>query len=110
MNEDGHLDIVAGGKDTDAKVAWFEAPETNKRDLSLWGYHEMSNATWIMSMISQDMDGDGDTDIVLTDRRPNGELIGVRWLENPAPGCDQTGPWPNHFISEGGAIAPSLCL
>ena len=24
VNEDNHLDIVAGGKNADAKVAWFE--------------------------------------------------------------------------------------
>ena len=110
VNEDGHLDLVAGGKSSDAKVAWFEAPAANKRDLSAWRFHEMSNAGWIMSVIPQDMDGDGDTDIVVSDRRPNGGLMGARWLENPAPGGNQTGPWPNHFISDVGDHTDFMAL
>ena len=107
---DGHLDIVAGGKSPDAKVAWFEAPATDKRVLSQWGYHEMSNAGWIMSLIPHDMDGDGDPDIVVSDRRSEGGLMGARWLENPAPGGDPTGPWPNHFIGDVGDHTDFMAL
>ena len=107
---DRHLDIVAGGKSPDAKVAWFEAPATDKRVLSQWGYHEMSNAGWIMSLIPHDMDGDGDPDIVVSDRRSEGGLMGARWLENPAPGGDPTGPWPNHFIGDVGDHTDFMAL
>jgi len=31
----------------------------------------MTAAGWIMSLIAQDMDGDDDLDILLSDRRPN---------------------------------------
>jgi hypothetical protein len=102
VNEDGHLDLVVGGKNVDAKVAWLEAPADGKRDLARWKFHEMSNAGWIMSLIIQDMDGDGDQDILLSDRRPHGGGMGVRWLENPGSENDQTHRWESHFVSEEG--------
>ena len=97
VNQDGNLDIVSGGK-VDAKVGWFEAPEINKRDLSKWQYHEMGNVGWTMSLIESDMDGDGDSDIVLTDRHTDFGLQGARWLENPGSDGDQNSLWTNHFI------------
>ena len=102
VNEDGHLDLVVGGKSDDAKVAWLEAPPSNKRNFSRWKFHEMSNAGWIMSVINQDMDGDGDDDILLSDRRPNSIGMGVRWLENRGASVDQTLPWNSHFVSDVG--------
>ena len=44
VNEDGHLDIIAAGKGGEAKIAWFEAPPTKKRDLWLWRFHAIG--TW----------------------------------------------------------------
>ncbi len=37
-----------------------------------------------MSILFRDMDGDGDSDVVITDRQ--GTLRGARWLENPGDG------------------------
>jgi hypothetical protein len=42
------------------------------------------------------MDQDGDTDIVISDRR--GALRGCRWLENPGIGSRQDQPWKSHMI------------
>ena len=47
------------------------------------------------------MDGDGDVDVVVSDRF--GTLRGCRWLENPGPETTHTGPgqkqpWQNHFM------------
>ncbi len=42
------------------------------------------------------MDGDGDRDILTSDRK--GPMRGCRWLENPGPGDPQKNPWTNHFI------------
>lgn len=103
VNRDGHLDIVAAGKDTDAVIGWLEAPTTNKRDLSTWRLHEMGGIGWAMSLIAHDMDSDGDSDIVVTDRRTGAGLQGARWLENPGANSPrQRGPWPNHFIGSAG--------
>ena len=49
-----------------------------------------------MSLRVVDMDGDGDPDVLASDRR--GPMRGCRWLENPGPGPAQTEPWPNHLI------------
>jgi hypothetical protein len=49
-----------------------------------------------MSLRAADVDGDGDMDILLSDRR--GTQRGCRWLENPGSAGVFTGPWRNHLI------------
>ncbi len=88
-------DIVAGGKNQRAALGWFEAP-ANARDLAAWKWHELRPVGWLMSLISADMDSDGDQDIVFSDRR--GKASGAYWLENPGSGQNQTGAWREHPI------------
>ena len=91
------IDIIAGGKNN-AQIGWFESP-ANPRFLDGLKYHSISNAGWIMSIIGSDMDGDGDLDVVVSDRRNDvHRLQGCRWLENPGPGTAQYQQWKNHFI------------
>jgi len=55
------------------------------------------DAGWIMSLIAEDMDGDGDLDIVASDRK--GSSRGCLWIENPGP--DQVnGSWSIHRIGQ----------
>jgi hypothetical protein len=94
---DGRLgpDLIAGAKGEGAVIGWFEAP-VDPRDLDGWKWHAVSPAGWIMSLEPIDMDGDGDEDILVTDRK--GPLRGCRWLENPGPGEAQKQPWANHWV------------
>lgn len=98
MQIDGEngVDLVAGSKNENAKIGWFQAPK-NPRNLSKWKWYPVSSATWVMSIISRDMDGDSDLDIVVSDRN-KGETNGVRWLENPGKKRKQKKFWKNHFI------------
>ena len=90
------IDLVVGAKNKDAKIGWFQAPK-NARKISDWKWFSISPATWIMSIISKDMDDDGDMDIVVSDRK-QGATQGVRWLENPGKIGKQKKEWVNHFI------------
>jgi len=98
MQVDGRrgIDLVAAGKGADCRIGWFEAPE-NPRKLDRWRWHPISPAGWIMSLRTVDIDGDGDLDVLTSDRKGD-QLRGCRWLENPGPGPAQAGPWKNHFI------------
>lgn len=89
------VDLIVGAKNSKLGVAWLEAPE-NPRDLAAWKLHPLSDAGWIMSLLARDMDGDGDRDVLLSDRR--GKQRGVRWLENPGPGKAQVRPWTSHAV------------
>ncbi|XOV95030.1 MAG: FG-GAP repeat domain-containing protein [Bacteroidota bacterium] len=93
------VDLVAGSKGHDAKIGWFESPK-NPEKLEDWVWHPMSDATWIMSIFPKDMDGDGDLDIVTSDRK-KGATNGIRWLENPGKKGVKK-PWNNHFIGAQG--------
>jgi uncharacterized membrane protein YozB (DUF420 family) len=75
------VDIVAAGKLDGAAIGWFESP-ARPRDLGAWKWHSLRKTGWVMSIIIKDMDGDGDADILFSDRR--GERSGVYWLENPS--------------------------
>jgi hypothetical protein len=89
------VDLVAGSKGPSAEVGWFEAP-ANPRELSGWQWHPIYKAGWIMTILARDMDGDGDLDLIITDRK--GQSRGCHWLENPGPGPKQKQAWPVHSI------------
>jgi hypothetical protein len=91
---DGKLgpDLIAGAKNEGAQLGWFEAPP-NRRDLSGWKFHPIYEAGWIMSIEPHDMDGDGDTDVLISERR--GPNPGTLWLENR-----QAADWPVHRIGK----------
>lgn len=97
MQVDGKLgvDLVAGSKGPNAQIGWFEVPQ-DARNLQDYRWHTISPAGWIMSLRSVDMDGDGDLDILTSDRK--GPMRGCRWLENPGAGEAQKREWPNHFM------------
>jgi hypothetical protein len=93
------IDLVAGGKDQNAAIGWFEAPAEARR-LGDWQWHPLRPCGWLMSLVARDMDGDGDLDIAFTDRK--GGHTGAAWLENPGVGPAQIEPWREHAIGGAG--------
>ncbi len=91
------IDLVAAGKGASAQLGWFQSPGLSP-DLDGWKWYTMSPVGWIMSIMAQDMDGDGDQDVIITDRR--GPFRGCRWLENPYPDLNQQ-EWVSHMIGAG---------
>jgi hypothetical protein len=98
MDVDGRngIDLVVGGKRGEAIVGWLESPD-DPRDLDAWVLHEISGAGWIMSIDVLDMNGDGWSDLLVSDRASS-PVNGVRWLEHPGAAGDVTAPWTNHLI------------
>jgi len=90
------VDLVMGSKNENGAVGWFESPE-DPRDLAAWKWHALHPAGWIMSIVPRDMDGDGDDDILISDRR--GEGRGCFWLERPE---EASTDWARHFIGGAG--------
>lgn len=88
IDDQNGIDLVFGGKDlkanllkggsTTPKLGWFESPP-NPRDMEAWKWHPLGPATWIMSLIAVDMDGDGNQDVLVTDRWREGCF----WLRHP---------------------------
>jgi hypothetical protein len=98
MNLDGEhgLDLMLASKGENATVGWLRAP-ARPNDFSAWIFHPLRKAGWIMSLIPHDADGDGDLDVVFTDRK--GEHTGAFWLENPGAGANRDhAPWLEHAI------------
>jgi hypothetical protein len=90
MDGKGGVDLVVAAKGSGG-IGWLEAP-LNPRDLKAWKYHKLAQASWIMSVRKTDMDGDGDLDVLASDRK--GRNSRVFWLENP----QGAGEWKEHVI------------
>jgi hypothetical protein len=93
------VDLVIGGKGKGAEIGWLEAPP-KPRDLAAWRWHPLYQAGWTMSLVAADVDHDGDTDILASDRR--GKNRGCLWLENPGPKQSPTSDWTAHRIGPTG--------
>ena len=86
-------DLIIGGKNKGASIGWLQAAVDNPLDPQAWHYHPLVDAAWIMSIFAIDHDGDGDLDIVYTDRRKPHR--GVWLLEHPGNPHDV---WPLHRL------------
>lgn len=103
MEVDGQhgTDLIVGSKDPNGMVAWLQSP-ASPRNPDDWRLHKLQTAGWIMSLEPADMDGDGDTDVVVSDRK--GDRRGVYWLENPGPDANRNGaPWTRHSLGAANA-------
>lgn len=83
--------IVSAGKNAGAALGLWELPP-DPRNVSKWRWTPLRPVGWIMSILPRDMDGDGDTDILFSDRK--GPRSGVYWLEAPS--------WKEHAIGAQG--------
>ncbi len=89
VNGDGRDDLVLGSKNDGATVGWLEQPAESPRDLSRWRHHVLYEAGWIMSIRTDDLDGDGDPDLIFSDRK--GASTGVWWMRNEGRAMDAAG-------------------
>lgn len=74
------VDLIAGSKHPDGVIGWLRSPESPRR-MDDWTWYPWFDATWIMSLEAIDMDGDGDLDLLASDRKT--DRSGCLWLENP---------------------------
>ena len=86
------IDLIIGSKGAGAKIGWLKSP-ANPRNVGEWKYHPLCDAGWIMSLVAADIDGDGDQDILASDRKGKNE--GCLWLERPN---DVIADWSVHRI------------
>ena len=87
-------DLVAAGKNEDASIGWFQAP-ADPRNAGEWQWKPLRQAGWVMSIVNVDLDGDGDLDILYSDRK--GDNRGVWWLEHP-DAANVDGEWAHHAV------------
>ncbi len=89
-------DLVAGSKNDAASISLLIAP-ADPRQVDQWRMQKLYGAGWIMSLVEYDVDGDGNPDVIASDRK--GSQRGVLWLQNPgADAVFAQQPWPVHRI------------
>ncbi|RMF86706.1 MAG: VCBS repeat-containing protein [Planctomycetota bacterium] len=109
VGEDRHVLVVGGkrGGENGAALGFLVSPNAVGRNLEAWRFVEQARVGWLMSLIAYDVDGDGDDDIVYSDRKPYEgappNSSGVYWLEHPDGGVEALGKrWRRHRIGANG--------
>lgn len=97
LPRDPRQHIIAGGKSTAnppvADLVLLSPPARGSaRELAKWTRRHLAQVGWTMTLAAVDMDGDGNDDILVSDRR--GETSGVFWLRYPS--------WERHDIGARG--------
>lgn len=91
--------IVFGSKGPQATLTLLLQPSKKTKDPNNWLPIRLRNCGWVMSIQNIDMDNDGDTDIVFSDRKTNTRLVG--WLEQPNENAENR-VWKQHEIGATG--------
>ena len=87
--------LVIGSKGNNASITLLAPSSQDEKDIQKWQVKKLRQCGWIMSIQNIDMDQDGDTDIVFSDRKSNHRA--VAWLEQPDdPSSKST--WTEHTV------------
>lgn len=87
--------LIVGSKDPNGLVGML--PLSESQDIPKTKVRKLADAGWIMSIQQRDVDGDGDMDILYSDRKGDGS--GVHWLERSnTPGAT----WTRHLLGAEG--------
>ena len=102
----GKAEIVIGGREKngpEASIGYYSlTTPASPRLASSWTYNFIRRVSWVMNMMVVDMEGDGDRDIVYTDREqlpgdpPDGSKRGLRWItssNNNTPAWTDAAPY-----------------
>ena len=95
----GAAELFVSSKGGNASIGFLvrKDPDSLARDASGFEDVKLRSAGWIMSLEPLDMDGDGDTDLIYSDRR--GSNRGVGWLENPGSATiRKPTAWKDHLL------------
>lgn len=88
INGDGYMDVLAAAE-SDGYIIWWENSDTAPG--VYWTKHTVSDGNYYMSIHSEDIDGDGDMDVLSGAR----EVNDITWYENN----DGSGTsWTEHIV------------
>lgn len=93
-------DLIVAAKGAGSPLGWLQAP-ANPGALADWIFTPLRTADWVMSLLAHDFDGDGDPDLLFSDRK--GARAGLFWLENPGAAANRARqPWREHALGATG--------
>jgi len=93
------IELFVSSKGTNGSIGWLKLPTDRQqaRKVSQWQFIKLRDAGWVMTLKAMDMDGDGDSDLLFSDRK--GKKRGVSWLENPGrEKVSSRGEWKEHVL------------
>jgi len=89
-------DLIVAAKGPGSPLGWMRAP-ADPNAVTDWKFHPLRPAAWVMTLHAHDFDGDGDQDLLFSDRK--GARAGLFWLENPGAAANRIyQPWPEHAL------------
>lgn len=107
---DQPLALVIGGKNYEhnqTATLGLLLPGTDPARVADYRWQPLTNVSWVMSIVTLDMNGDQQPDILYSDK--HGPGCGAWWLENPGPGKTAS-EWPRHELTSGLDGAMLLCV
>jgi hypothetical protein len=93
-------DLIVAAKGAGSPLGWLRAP-ADPAAVGDWSFHPLRPAAWVMTLHAHDFDGDGDQDLLFSDRK--GDRAGLFWLENPGAAANRIHqPWREYALGARG--------